>query len=78
MKPKPKEILAGWKNLIFPKEEVERIASQRMNICNTCEFKIEQCKINVCGVCHCPLIAKTRSMQSECPKQKWDKYLKYE
>ena len=61
------EILSGWKNVVFPNENVEKIAEARAGICAGCEFNVN----SRCKKCGCPLIAKTRSMQSQCPIKKW-------
>ncbi len=64
---KLKEIKEGWENYIFPNPEVEKIAEQRAVICASCpEFSG-----GLCGVCSCLLAAKTRSLKSKCPKDKW-------
>ena len=64
---KMSEILSGWKNVVFPNEHVEQIAKARAKICSTCEHNVN----NRCKKCGCPLIAKTRSMESHCPLKKW-------
>jgi hypothetical protein len=64
---KVSEIFNGWKNVVFPNEYVEKIAKARAEICGTCEFNVR----SRCKKCGCPLIAKTRSMQSHCPLKKW-------
>ena len=61
------EIFNGWKNVVFPNEHVENIAKARASICAGCEYNIK----NRCKKCGCPLIAKTRSMESHCPLKKW-------
>ena len=61
------EIFNGWKNVVFPNENVEKIAKARASICADCEYNV----ISRCKKCGCPLIAKTRSMQSHCPLKKW-------
>jgi len=66
-----KEIKDGWLNTIIKNDEVENIAYERLSICESCEFKVEIFGFTLCGECHCPLIAKTRSMDSKCPKNKW-------
>ena len=66
-KAKMSEILDGWKNVVFPNEHVEKIAEARANICAGCEFNIK----SRCKKCGCPLVAKTRAMQSHCPIKKW-------
>ena len=64
---KMSEILEGWKNVVFPNEHVEQIAKARANMCAGCEFNVK----SRCTKCGCPLVAKTRSMQSHCPIKKW-------
>ena len=66
-KEKVSEIFNGWKNVVFPNEHVEQIAKARVSICGTCEHNVK----SRCMKCGCPLIAKTRSMQSHCPLKKW-------
>ena len=61
------EIFKGWKNVVFPNENVEKIAKARASICADCEYNVK----SRCKKCGCPLIAKTRSMQSHCPLKKW-------
>ena len=66
-KAKMSEILDGWKNVVFPNEHVEQIAKARAGICSGWEFNVK----SRCTKCGCPLVAKTRSMQSHCPIKKW-------
>ena len=61
------EIFNGWKNVVFPNENVEKIAKARASICADCEYNVK----SRCKKCRSPLIAKTRSMQSHCPLKKW-------
>jgi hypothetical protein len=78
---KLQEIYDGWKNLIIPEEKlkphIEKVAKARLNICNTCEFdslKDESLKLRFdrhCTNCGCTLAAKTRSLTSSCPIDKW-------
>jgi len=64
-------IISGWKNTVIKDSEVEKLSQQRSDICNRCEYKKALFGIEVCGVCHCPLLAKTRSVDSKCPKDRW-------
>ena len=66
-KEKVSEIFNGWKNVVFPNEHVEQIAKARVSICGTCEHNVK----SRCMKCGCPLVAKTRSMKSHCPLNKW-------
>lgn len=64
---KVNEIFNGWKNVVFKNPQVEKIAKARAEICASCKFNIR----SRCSKCGCPLIAKTRSMQSHCPLKLW-------
>jgi hypothetical protein len=80
---KLQEMYEGWKNFLIPDEEmkpvIEKISKARLNICNTCEYD----SLNVlnkeqslrfdrhCTHCGCTLAAKTRSLISSCPIDKW-------
>lgn len=72
-----KEIYEGWKNYIFPNPRTEIVARTRANICSTCvelTFVMKESrKIPKCGLCGCPIAAKTRSLSSQCPDDppKW-------
>lgn len=62
------EITSGYKNLIKSKlglssEEDEKVFSERANICNVCPHIT---RINTCGICGCPIEAKTKSKYSQC------------
>ncbi len=71
MAKKIKEIVSGWTKVLFTNAEVEVIAEKRLSICNACPFKDSMMGIDCCSLCHCPLISKTRSLTSECPKNYW-------
>lgn len=64
---KLEEIISGWSNVIFTDPKVEEEALRRAKICSACENNIN----NICHICKCPLIAKTRSSKSECPIKLW-------
>ena len=64
---KVSEIFNGWKNVVFPNAHVEQIAKARASICGDCAFNVR----SKCSKCGCPLVAKTRSMKSHCPLNKW-------
>jgi len=73
-----KEIVDGWKNHIAPPEElketIESISKSRLEICTPCEYNSTPGKIKVwsrCKQCGCPLIQKSKSLQSKCPVDKW-------
>ena len=76
------QILEGITNSVFKKEDVEAIAQQRMNICYGCKlFDVtgtgclapgtQPCCNKDKGGCGCSLGFKTRSLSSDCPKEKW-------
>lgn len=65
-------ILKGVGNTLVKKKVIEEIAAERLNICNACPSKNAGCSIkDCCGICGCNLNFKTRSLESSCPKQKW-------
>jgi|SRR5688572_9158404 hypothetical protein len=81
-----KHILEGIKNSIFVKEEVEKIAKDRHNICKVCpKNSTNRDKSDFdpgpyfatlrpdehCSVCACNIHAKTRSLHTNCPIDKW-------
>lgn len=68
---KLKEIAEGWKNVLIEDLEVEKIADDRKAVCDSCNEKISLLGIGCCGMCHCPLLAKQRSVESSCPLNKW-------
>jgi hypothetical protein len=76
------QILEGIKNSIFKREDIELIATERMNICRACKLYdtfgegcmvpgTEPCCNQNLGGCGCSLGFKTRSLSSECPKGYW-------
>ena len=78
---KLEEIYIGWKNYVFPSEKVELIAKLRAPICVTCIHKVYDLKkmkrIPQCELCGCPVHAKIRNPESECPADppKWLKHV---
>jgi hypothetical protein len=81
-----KHILEGLGNSLFVKEEVEKIANKRMEICKVCpknsanrnkdNFKpgkfFNTMRPDVhCTMCACNLHAKVRSLATECPIGSW-------
>lgn len=77
-------IIDGWRNYIFPNEDVERTAVSRASICSGCshavhgtyekampDFSIKEVQGMKCDVCGCPLSTKLRSVDEKCPKNKW-------
>ena len=71
---KIKEIFKSWNIALDPNETQAELASQRIEICNSCEFKVESLGFNQCSVCGCALKAKVFSpIKGACPEGKWDK-----
>jgi hypothetical protein len=69
---KIEEIFKSWGISINPNEEQSKLASDRIQICNTCEHKKEGI-INTCGICGCSLRAKVFSpVFNSCPIGKWE------
>lgn len=86
MKINVRHILEGITNSIFVKEEVEKIANERYEICKTCplnssnrdkpDFAPGKYFSSLrpdehCSGCACNLHAKTRSLHTSCPLDKW-------
>jgi hypothetical protein len=70
---KLQEIFKAWNIAFDPNNEQSELASKRIEICNSCEFKTTTVGINRCSVCGCALKAKVFSpVQGACPKGKWD------
>ncbi len=46
----------------------DTVINNRKNICNTCEFNIN----NICGLCGCDLIKKVKFKKESCPMNKWE------
>lgn len=72
-------IWEGFINKLFRKRYVERIAAERQEICNYCDYldeKGDDCFISgtqpCCSECGCSLSMKTRSLASSCPLGYWD------
>jgi hypothetical protein len=70
---KIKEIFKAWNISFNPNDEQAELASKRIEICNSCEFKKKNVGINTCSVCGCALKKKVFSpVKGACPKGKWD------
>ena len=69
------KILEGITNTIIRDEFVEDVAKHRMEVCDACEYKGDKCLVPgtgpCCNDCGCSLSFKTRSLSSDCPKDKW-------
>ena len=69
------KILEGITNAIIRDEFVEDVAKHRMKVCDACEYKGDKCLVPgtgpCCNDCGCSLSFKTRSLSSDCPKDKW-------
>lgn len=69
---KIQEIFTAWSIAFDPTQEQSELASERIQICNECEFK-NVFPIIHCGECGCALKAKIFSpVKGACPKSKWD------
>lgn len=81
-----KHIIEGITNSIFVKEEVEKIAKVRMEVCNGCPKNSANSDFDFfdpgphhnklrpdvhCTICACNLHAKVRSLHTSCPIDKW-------
>jgi hypothetical protein len=64
---KTKNIVDGWKNLLFRDEQIEALAKTRLKTCGECPHQ----KGFICGLCGCPLKAKSRAVNDKCPDGRW-------
>ena len=71
-----KGLLTGVANSIFVKEQVESIAKERIEKCNTCPYYSPNARKNGyrsvrpdkhCIVCGCNMYLKTRYLSAHCP-----------
>lgn len=73
---KIKEILEGWMFLILDSMElcppkIKMMAYDRLRICSQCEIRKGKMCSKKKGGCGCPIPAKIKSPNSQCPKNKW-------
>lgn len=73
-----REILKGLLNLTFKRSKIESVFNKRYSICRNCpllDLSGDECEVPgtepCCGECGCSLKLKLRSMESECPINKW-------
>lgn len=87
MKLNVKHILEGITNSVFVKEEVEKIAKARYELCQVCPKNSKVIKNSEnpdpgkyfskkrpdehCSMCACNIHAKVRSLHTSCPIEKW-------
>lgn len=77
-------IINGWSNYLSKDAKVEDMATERAKVCSGCEFavhgtyeklmpdySIKEVQGMKCEVCGCPLSTKLRSVDENCPKNKW-------
>ncbi len=69
-------IVEGYSNLIKRDEEIEKLAKQRLSVCEDCPFNSKNnsmlgSMIPYCTKCGCILAAKVRNEKGQCPEKKW-------
>lgn len=73
---KIEEIFHSWRIAIDPNQEQKELASERIQICNSCEFK-KTVPIIYCSECGCGLNGKIftplkgTEARPTCPHHKW-------
>lgn len=79
MKINLKQIVEGFKNLTFPKEElkekIEQVREERLAKCLNCPFnstKGEITTFSYCKACGCNLKAKTSCLSCRCGMEHWN------
>ena len=73
------QIYEGWKNNLFPAENmrayIKEVSDERMAVCEECAListKHSTIRPDVhCTDCGCPLAAKTKCLSCACPLNKW-------
>ena len=74
---KIKEILEGWKNLIWEDPDIEDLAIKRLEVCAECDSRSNYPQavslFSQCLACGCVIEAKTRCKDCSCPLSKWEK-----
>ena len=66
------EIFKAWNIAYNPEQDQAKLAENRIQICNSCEF-MATAPFNRCTVCGCALKGKIYSpVKGACPKGKWD------
>jgi len=43
----------------------------RIELCNSCEYKTSALGVDVCNKCGCVIYLKARMKNAECPMNKW-------
>lgn len=73
-----KSVWEGWKNDLFPAEDLKKLIretqTKRQSICKECPFNSTPGKITSfsrCKDCGCPLKKKTACLSCVCPQEKW-------
>ena len=66
-----KEIVDGWSHVLIKDEKTEAEAERRLSFCYGCKNRTQIIGIDCCSICSCPLLAKSRSVDSLCPAGKW-------
>jgi hypothetical protein len=80
---KIKNVLNGWENFLDKSEVTEDLAKQRAKECVKCpkakhglltafiNDDLKEIEGHYCDICKCPLSAKLRSENENCPINKW-------
>ena len=69
---KAEEIFKAWASSLNPTKFEQKVARDRISICNDCEFKSKQIWTYHCSICKCPLSKKVFSpVPNGCPKLFW-------
>ena len=66
---RPKRIIEGWKNHLTGK--IPEFSELRYETCMSCEHKKQIVGGYICGICKCPLKAKTKVADEVCPANNW-------
>ena len=65
-------VITGWRNVFFRNDTIEDIAKRRLKVCSRCmDVPIGEIEKMKCKQCNCPLVAKARSPDDDCPLKLW-------
>lgn len=64
-----KNIIKGHFNRLFSRNN--EVSNKRLDICRDCSNRENTIIGDICGICGCPLDAKTRVDDEKCDMNKW-------
>lgn len=65
------QIAKSWYEYTKGSDYTKQLMTKRLEICSQCPNRKEVATVEICGLCHCPLAAKTAHPTNECPDKRW-------